>query len=225
MKYEYLLFNLVILLGPLVLSFDSKVRYVSKWRYAFAAIFIVLIPFVIWDSLVTESHWWFNSKYTSDIKLFELPLSEWLFFVSVPFACLFIWQIIVTHKGKKVSPFLRSLYFLSLIFVPLGIYLFVTGKQYSGLVLIVLAITLFYDHILKTDILVQTRAIMYMGIITALMFIFNGYLTARPVVLYGEQYQLGFRIFTIPIEDFAYGYTLVLLNTILYEKFKGLANA
>ena len=51
------------------------------------------------------------------------------------------------------------------------------------------------------------------------MLIFNGYLTWRPVVLYSEAYQLNIRIFTIPIEDFGYGYALILLCTILYEYF------
>jgi lycopene cyclase domain-containing protein len=52
------------------------------------------------------------------------------------------------------------------------------------------------------------------------MLVFNGYLTWRPVVLYGEAYQLGLRIYTIPIEDFGYGYALILLCRILYEFLK-----
>jgi len=42
------------------------------------------------------------------------------------------------------------------------------------------------------------------------------------MVIYNEVYQLGFRIFTIPIEDLFYGMSLILLNTILFEKFKEL---
>ncbi|MEM1010483.1 MAG: lycopene cyclase domain-containing protein, partial [Myxococcota bacterium] len=54
----------------------------------------------------------------------------------------------------------------------------------------------------------------------ALTFVFNGYLTARPVVLYGRSYQLDLRLWTIPIEDFIYGFSLVTWNTTLLEWFK-----
>jgi hypothetical protein len=42
------------------------------------------------------------------------------------------------------------------------------------------------------------------------------------VVLYGEAYQLGWRVGTIPIEDFGYGISLIFLVTVFYEKFKKL---
>jgi hypothetical protein len=42
------------------------------------------------------------------------------------------------------------------------------------------------------------------------------------VVTYGESYQIGLRIFTIPIEDFGYGISLIFLCTIVYEKLKSI---
>jgi lycopene cyclase domain-containing protein len=224
MKSEYLLFHILVILGPLTLSFDKEVRYFSYWRFSFLAIFTMMIPFVLWDSLVTGAHWWFNSKYTLGIRLAGLPLGEWLFFLTVPFACLFVWQIIVTRNDTKLMNSLRGLYHLAWLFISTGIILFVMGKEYTGLVLMALALALTLDRGLKTNVLLQTRTIKYIIIITILMFIFNGYLTARPVVLYGEEYQLGIRLFTIPLEDFGYGYSLILLNTILYERLKGSAN-
>src|SRR5690606_5741318 len=50
--------------------------------------------------------------------------------------------------------------------------------------------------------------------------IFNGYLTARPVVLYGRPYQIGRRIGSIPVEDFIYGLALVTFTLVIYENFK-----
>jgi lycopene cyclase domain-containing protein len=54
--------------------------------------------------------------------------------------------------------------------------------------------------------------------------VFNGFLTARPVVLYGEAFQLGLRIYTIPVEDFLYGFGLmswVMLVFVVLTKDKG----
>ncbi len=52
--------------------------------------------------------------------------------------------------------------------------------------------------------------------------IVNGFLTAIPVVEYNDAENLGFRIYTIPLEDVFYGMLLIFLNVLLFEKFKKL---
>jgi lycopene cyclase domain-containing protein len=54
--------------------------------------------------------------------------------------------------------------------------------------------------------------------VTFFTLIFNGYLTWRPIVTYDALYQLDFRIFTVPIEDFFFGYALLIICTSLFEK-------
>ncbi len=224
MKFEYLIYNLVIIAGPLALSFEKGVHYISRWKYFLPAIVVVLIPFIIWDSLVTGKHWWFNEHYTLDFRLAGLPLEEWLFFITVPFACLFVWEIIRTKSRNPVRLKLSPIQWLLIAgFIP-GIFFLFDGRHYTGITLFALGITALLDMLLKTDILLRPRTYLYLAIITAFILIFNGFLTARPVVLYNNAFQLPFHIFTIPIEDFGYGYSLILLNTILYDKFKGVTN-
>ena len=90
-NYEYLLFNVIVLLVPVIMSFEKRIRFVQHWQTAFMALGIVALPYLIWDILVTGRHWWFNEQYTLDVAILGLPLGEWLFFISVPFSCLFIW--------------------------------------------------------------------------------------------------------------------------------------
>ena len=66
----------------------------------------------------------------------------------------------------------------------------------------------------------RLKTYVYLAIVSVLILIFNGYLTTRPVVLYGEAYKIGYRILTIPVEDFGYGFTLMLFNAMLYEKLR-----
>ena len=102
MKIEYLLFNILIISGPLALSFDQRVRYVKHWRRALLASLFTLVPFVAWDALVSGRHWWFNHDFTLSLRILDLPLGEWLFFITVPFACLFIWEKFVPWWGPQV---------------------------------------------------------------------------------------------------------------------------
>ncbi|MGH1366168.1 MAG: lycopene cyclase domain-containing protein [Calditrichia bacterium] len=219
MKYEYLVFNLIVISGPLALSFDRRVYFYSKWKQAISAILITLVPFVIWDALVTHSHWWFNENYTLDFRLAQLPLGEWLFFITVPYACLFTWEVLRCYE-LGARPFYESLSKPMIALLLPGLWLLSIGKEYTGLVLIALAAAALLDIMLKTNIWRTQQTPLFLAICTVFMLIFNGYLTARPVVLYGTEYQLDFRIITIPIEDFGYGFALLLTNIILFEKFR-----
>jgi lycopene cyclase domain-containing protein len=73
------------------------------------------------------------------------------------------------------------------------------------------------DQLLNTRLLFDKRFYFYLLLIFIFTLIFNGYLTWRPVVTYGIEYQLNFRIITIPVEDFFYGISLLFMNTIIYK--------
>jgi len=224
MKFEYLILNVLIIAGPLALSFENKMRFVAKWRFAIPAILITAFPFLVWDAIVAGRHWWFNENYTLGFRVVGLPIEECLFFITVPFAGIFIWESLRFNYTNRLIAGMRFVYYLLYFCAPLGALLFVQGKQYTGLMLFSLAITALYDRLSKTRLLLQKLLYVYLTIAGVLILLFNGYLTARPIVMYDDRYQLGVKIGTIPIEDFGYGFSLLLLATMLYEKFKATAN-
>jgi len=223
MNAEYLIFNLIVISGPLSLSFDRRVQFVDKWVNVIKAILISLVLFIAWDAIVTGKHWWFSDRYTLGFKLLRLPIEEWLFFITIPYASLFIWEVFAAYFKNRESRRLQIVRSVLCFGIPVGMTLFFLGKEYTGLVLIALGLVALLDWKLKTKIFIQLRTIQLVAISTLAMLIFNGYLTWRPVVQYNDAYQLGIRIFTIPIEDFGFGYALILLCTILYEKFKSVS--
>ena len=180
------------------------------------AIILPAIPFLLWDAIVTGSHWNFNPEYVSGIKLINLPIEEILFFITVPFACLFTWEMIIRRADQKYvnAGWLRLLLYMAL---PIGIYFFAIGKQYTGLTLTFLFIANIVDQVLKTRLLYDKRFYFYIVLIILFTLVFNGYLTWRPVVTYGVNYQIDFRIITIPVEDFFYGISLLFMNTCIYK--------
>jgi len=216
LNFEYLIFNAVVISGPGFFG-SLKCCYIwNHWKQMLIAIVIPAIPFLLWDALVTGAHWHFNPLYVSGIKIINLPVEEILFFITVPFACLFTWEMIIRRaKEKQIDlQWLRLLLYFSL---PAGIYFFLIGKQYTGLTLSFVFLANLVDQFLKVNLLFDKRFYFYLLLIVIFTLIFNGYLTWRPVVTYGVGYQLDFRIITIPVEDFFYGISLLWMNTSLYK--------
>lgn len=220
MQGEYLIFNIIVLSGPLFFGIMRRFYFINRWPYAFFSIVIAATPFIIWDILVTGRHWFFNANYVLNLRLGSLPLEEWLFFFTVPFACLFTWEMIIRYlPGGKIRSGKR-LHYLIFILPVAGLTFFYMGKEYTGMVILFLALVLYLDRVLETDLVSKKHFYWYVLITSIFTFIFNGYLTARPVVLYGEAYQLGWRVITIPVEDFGYGFSLIFLCTVIYEALK-----
>jgi lycopene cyclase domain-containing protein len=218
LKSEYLIFNIIVLSGPLIFGAMRPFYFLDRVKYTILPIIIPAVLFLIWDSSVTYSHWHFNEKYVLGITFFNLPIEEILFFITVPFACLFTWEMIIRRTDEKelgrISKIRPYLYLL----IPIGIWIFISGKHYTGLATAFLGLAVLLDQLLKTNIILQKRFHFYLLLVLLFTLIFNGYLTWRPVVTYGVDYQLDFRIFTIPIEDFIYGTALILMNTSIYQK-------
>jgi len=215
LNLEYLIFNAIVISGP---AFFGSLKCCYIWNHLkqmLIAIVIPAIPFLLWDAIVTGAHWHFNSNYVSGIKIINLPIEEIIFFTTVPFACLFTWEMIIRRaKEKQIDmQWLRLLLYVAL---PAGIYFFSIGKQYTGLTLCFIFLANLVDQLLESNLLFDKRFYFYLLLIVIFTLIFNGYLTWRPVVTYGVDYQLDFRIITIPVEDFFYGISLLWMNTSLY---------
>jgi lycopene cyclase domain-containing protein len=220
MKAEYLLFNLIVIAGPLALSFEPTIRFVKQWKFILGAIVLSAIPYLVWDSLVANRHWFWNVKYTLGPRLFRLPLEEWLFFVTVPYSCLFSREVLRKYLSNHIDRELEWLRVGLFALMPVGLLVFRTGREYTGLVLIAFGVISFLDRQLRTDLLLQTRSYWYFLVVLVCTLIFNSYLTARPMLIYEAAYQLDFRVITIPIEDFGYGLGHLALTAICYDWLK-----
>lgn len=91
-------------------------------------------------------------------------------------------------------------------------------KEYTLLAVAGVILAVIIDMlVLKTRLLLNKKFWVFWGVMFILIFIINGYLTWRPIVLYGEGHYLGIRLFTIPVEDFLYGFALLTINIAIWE--------
>lgn len=220
MKYLYLLLDIGLLLFPLVFSFHPKIRFYKKWKYLFPAILIMSVIFLGWDYLFTEwGIWSFNDEYITGVKFFGLPLEELLFFICLPYSCLFIYEALITYTVKNYLKRARLLSWL--IIAGLAVTLFFNYDYlYTGATFL---LTISYLFQLVVIHRAQWLGRFYMGFTASLVpfLIISGVLTAMPVVVYNSMENLGIRIFTIPVENVVYLFLELLLTTALYERFQG----
>lgn len=221
MVSEYLLFNILVAGGPLLLTLMPAVGFARRGRRLLGAALIVAIPFVIWDAAVTGRHWWFDGRYTMGFRPFGLPLEEVLFFLSVPYACGFLWETVMRPARPQLRAGTASIYVAAALALALGLGLFASGREYTGLALSALALAIVLDDALGTGLCRQPRFWLFLLAVVGLNFVFNGYLTGRPVVHYDPRYQLDLRIGTVPVEDFVYGSALMIGVVALFHWFEG----
>lgn len=209
---------------PFILSFDKKVHFYTYWKYLFPAIFFVSIPFLIWDFWFTYERWWgFTQAYLQGVYLFNLPIEECLFFIFVPYAGMFIYEVLKAYFPKVKLEQFTAVFAYSIFTLSLIILLFNLQKPYSILACSMSLVFVVYFYFIKKVYWFKNFAFMFLVLMMPFMVI-NGLLTggvsAEPVVWYKEYAFSTWRIWTIPIEDICYNFDMFILIVFFYESLK-----
>jgi lycopene cyclase domain-containing protein len=222
-KYLYLGLLIASILYPLAQSFEWRLRYYKKWRFLFPGILIMMAVFIPWDVAFTHyGIWSFNDRYLTGIRLFLLPVEEWSFFIVVPFACIFLYEVLNYFiKRDLLREVARPFYaVLAVVLIVLAVIHF--GKLYTTITFLataaVLAMVVFINPAWKGRFLLMYLVswIPFLLINGAL----TGNFTGEAVVNYNPDHFMGFRITTIPFEDSIYSLLMLLMVISVYEFLK-----
>ena len=224
MKYTYLLIDFFTIIVPFIFSFHPKIRFDKKWKFFFPAVVLVAIIFIIWDDIFTSMGvWQFNNDYLLDIYLFNLPIEEILFFICIPYSCVFTYYCLDKFYNLKWNSRLEAIFCLifSLILIVIGI-IFI-NQIYTSVTMFTTAIVC-----LSLKFLVKVewfgKAIFVYVILLIPFIIVNGILTGSwieaPIVSYNPSENMGIRLLTIPVEDIFYGFEMILLNIYFMHLFE-----
>lgn len=223
-KYLYLGVNLFAISYPLAQSFERRIRFSSQWYALFPAILITGAFFLIWDYWFTQiGVWEFNPRYLMGVYFFDLPLEEWLFFLTVPFACVFIYEVLIYFFPKDhFLPFGKPFIYVMIPFL-FGLGIWHLDKWYTSVNFLVGAAALLIHFLVFNDKYLGRFIFAYLVHLIPLMLcngVLTGGLTDEPVVIYNNAENLGIRIWTVPIEDTIYSMTLLLMNISIFESIR-----
>jgi lycopene cyclase domain-containing protein len=219
-KYFYFIVLAITISYPVLQSFEKRIKFYKSWTILFPSIILMSLMHIPIDIIFTKiGVWSFNPDLVYGFFIAGLPLEEWLFFIIIPFSCLFIYM--VTKHFFTLLPPTLLLYYLTF---------------FTGVILIILAIvffesiyTSFYFSIAGATLIIiyltkpaWWKDFLFMYLIALIPFlIINGFLTgsftANPIVEYNEAHILGIRILNIPIEDVVYCFQILVTVVAIYE--------
>ncbi len=222
--FSYLLINLLTLAGPMARSFEPRIAYWRKWKALFLAIGLTMVLFITWDAVFTHwGVWGFTPEYLVGINIINLPLEEWLFFITIPYACVFIYEVLNLFIRKDVLGGASTSITVVLILLGALLLFLFQGRLYTQSAVIVMIVLLILNvWVLRSPWMGRFFLAYLVSLIPFVIVngILTGAITAEPIVWYNDAENMGMRFITIPMEDFFYGLDLMLLNVMLYEGLK-----
>jgi len=222
-SYTYLLVNFLTVIVCFVCSFDRRIRFDRQFPAFIKAVSIGAVPFIAWDAWFTaKGIWWFNTDYTLGPEIAGMPFEEWLFFICIPFSCIFTWyclnKFFDLNWADRYSPAIGWL----TIIVCTGIAVVYFDRIYTSVTAVFTLLVMLFLIFIARARWIGRASLVYLILMLG-FFPVNGVLTgtglASPVVNYNTAHILNIRMLTIPVEDAVYGYAQFVLNLYLFDRF------
>lgn len=217
----YLDILLICIAGPILLSFDKRVYFIQHWRAVLVSMAMVVLILGLSDIwFFYRGYWIVNPSSVFNQRLLYMPVEEWMFFVLIPYAVLFSYQVVnvyfpsvwFSHKGSRNFSFVMAGMLTLLAFVFYA-YSYTRISLFTGAGFLLLVAWQMPGFLPRFYRLVLCM--------TPLFVITNGFLTGSfglPYIYrYDPQVILGFYVMKIPVEDFVYNFDLLLVTIGSYE--------
>lgn len=217
----YLLIDVLSVLIPFAYSFHPRLQFHKTWFAFWPAVVATAAPFLWWDSLFTQwGVWGFNPCYLTGLDWFHLPVEEWLFFICIPYACVFTYHCLKRLIQRDFFAASHRVITAGLAGVLVGIAIFNLDRLYTSTTFLLTALfLLLHLYVFKSEYM--GRFYVAYAVLLLPFLLVNGILTGlfieEQVVWYNNAENLGLRILTIPVEDTIYGLLLILMNVTIYE--------
>lgn len=220
-QYTYLLIDFFTVIVPFLASFHPKLKFYRNFKAFFPANIAIAIAYIVWDVWFTDlGVWGFNPDYLVGIYVFNLPIEEVLFFICIPYSCVFSYHCFGVWKENWLRSYKPALISIGLIVLSTLLAVVFYDRMYPMVSFGIFALLIFYLGFVKKPSWLGQFYFTYLIMIIPFLIV-NGILTGSgldaPIVWYNSDEIIGFRIKTIPFEDAFYGMGLIGFNLIIYE--------
>lgn len=216
-SWLYLLFNLLVFIPVFLLSLFTDVKPHKKWRSLLAAYTLVSIPFILIDYWATRSSLWsFNELYILSYRVLLLPSEEILFFLTVPFAMMYVWGVVRKHVKHKPMRTSFSLFLMAAIStVSITTLIIFANNTYTMMSTMLAFVTVCI--IAATKLVFDNRFWIFQIALLGIFVMANIILTSMPIIIYNNAEIIGVKLSTIPIEDFFFNFAFINLFLICFN--------
>ncbi|RMF32467.1 MAG: lycopene cyclase domain-containing protein [Bacteroidetes bacterium] len=220
-SFTYLLLDLAVLSIPLACSFHRRYPFYREWGPWVAGMLAMLLLFIPWDVAFTlQGVWGFNERYLTGWTLWHLPIEEWLFFVCIPYACIF-----TLYALRVLGCFPARVFRLSPLFIAAGVLLIGLGlwyheRAYTFLTFLLCGLFLVLHPLFPAR---RNQEFLFAFLLLLVPFalsngLLTGLFTPEPVVWYNDGENLGIRLGTIPLEDVFYAYLMLGIHRVVFDR-------
>ncbi|MCC6817180.1 MAG: hypothetical protein IT267_12265 [Saprospiraceae bacterium] len=200
--------------------FSTRFSFIVKnWK----GILIGSVVFCLWDLSFTHlGIWGFNRNYILKMDSFSFPLEEILWFPIIGYCGLFIHELLKNNRKVKFN---QTGSIVLLVCISITLITAYYNRIYTGLSFwsVLALIGLYNLNSMKEELMLFMDSFI---IIILPMILTDGLLTGlftkEPVVLYNPAEFSGIRVFSIPVEDFAFGFSFIgainLINLVINKR-------
>lgn len=213
--WSYWWHHAFVVIPVAALSFEHRIRYFSRWKQVLLASLAPAAIYITWDILFTANGIWdFDDAKTAGQRLLGLPVEEWLWFFTIPFAVIFIHENLRYYMPvDKLLP--CESYFAKVLVVGLAAAAVWNYDRLYTVLALGSAAALLLADLRWGDAATRSRFLGMFVVSLVPMLIFNGWLTGMfsttPLVSYHAGSHLGLWIGTMPFEDMWFGLGYLLL--------------
>ncbi len=217
--------DLCSVIVPFLASFHPRLRFYRNWWALFPGILLMMGLFIPWDAVFTRAGvWGFNNEHVWSTRVLQLPVEEWLFFICIPYACVFSYHCFhVLGVKDRLGGYAKGISMVLIIGL-LVVAILNWSRAYTFTAWTLCALWIAFAAFVQRAPWLGRFYFAYTVLLLPFLVV-NGILTGtgleRPVVWYNDSENLCVRIGTIPVEDIFYGMLMTGLVVSVYERLTG----
>lgn len=217
-NYWYLLILFVLAGLTLFLFIKKSIVFIMELKYMLPAIIFSGTIFIMLKIRFLQSGFIsFNENFLMHKNILSLPIEEWLFLLVISFFAFSVY-ILVNVKFEKFNK--PNLFYVVSILLLMG---FAYEAWYSRQKLIpffvFFLLSIYFGYTLFRNRFKPHLTKFYISyfIVVIPFFLIKIFLNTLPVILYNNDFTLGIRLFSVPVEEFANLFLLMLINITIFE--------